>query len=312
MSHSPAPPIQVLSVNKSFVYHLKTVWLFTLSDIKTIIAPKTAFGIMSALSAEAFGIHPSSSKQGISGSLPKVAFWVWINLLPFAIANQRQQAAIKEDKINKPWRPMPSQRLSPNNARRLMLALYPIAFLASLYLGAVGQCISLMVLGHWYNDHGGSDSSIVTRNVINACGFISFGSGAMEVALGHHPFNALLGRWLLVIGAVVFSTCQIQDIYDQAGDRARGRRTVPLVLGDTRGRWTVAVPMVFWCCFCPWFWELDARGYVLPVALGSAVAIRTLTQKGVKEDRLTFLVWNIWLVAVYLLPWTKAYSGGSA
>ena len=31
-----------------------------------------------------------------------------------------------------------------------------------------------------------------------------------------------------------------------AGDRARNRRTLPLVLGDWIARWTIAVPVMIW------------------------------------------------------------------
>ena len=94
-----------------------------------------------------------------------VAFWTWINLLPFAIDNQRQPAAIAEDSLNRPWRPMPSNRLTQKQARQIMFTIYPVAGLTSLYAGGLHQCIPLMVLGYWYNDCGGADISCVVRKL---------------------------------------------------------------------------------------------------------------------------------------------------
>lgn len=49
-----------------------------------------------------------------------------------------------------------------------------------------------------------------------------------------------------VIGAVVVTTVQSQDMYDQAGDKIRARRTFPLVICDWSSRTSIAVSMAFW------------------------------------------------------------------
>ena len=54
-------------------------------------------------------------------------------------------------------------------------------------------------------------------------------------------------NWLGILGGVVVTTMQVQDLKDQAGDRARGRKTWPLVVGDSVSRrWLrVAFPASF-------------------------------------------------------------------
>ncbi|KAL8651747.1 MAG: hypothetical protein Q9210_003078 [Variospora velana] len=168
----------------SWIFHLRTIWLFTFSDLKTIVGPKTVFGLVNSLAAPEFGVGSSPEAASLLRRTVIVAVWTWINLLPFAIDNQRQPAAIAEDSVNKPWRPMPSKRLTEQRARQIMFALYPVAGLTSCYFGGLRQCIALVALGYWYNDRGGADSSFVVRNFINACGFVCYSSGAMEVALG--------------------------------------------------------------------------------------------------------------------------------
>ena len=294
---------------QSLTYDLYSIWLFTFSDLKTIVGPKTAFGSLSALSVSVFDIHPTPPTLWVLRRVLIVAFWTWINLLPFSIDNQRQPDAIKEDRLNKPWRPMPSGRLTGTEAKRLMFVLYAITLGTCIYLGGLKQCVVLMFLGYWYNDLGGADISPLTRNFINGCGFICYSSGAMEVALRSQlPASPLLIRWFAVIGVVVFSTVHTQDMYDQAGDSLRNRRTVPLVIGDGKARWTIAVAMSFWSVFCPWFWSLSLYGYLAPVVLGYTIAYRSLTKRSVKEDKMTFRIWNVWMIMVYTLPLVKCWS----
>ena len=288
-------------------YHIYTIWLFTRSDLKTIVIPSTIFGVVSVLTGPMLTTNPSPSILLISKRLPITAFWVWINLLPFAMDNQRQPDSIQEDSENKAWRPLPSKRLTSDQATFLMLASYVGAVLSSLYLGGIGQCVILIGLGHWYNDLKGADSNCIIRNLINACGYICFTSGALDVM--SNPAIAFLKpvayRWLFIIGLVILTTIQSQDLYDQAGDSLRKRRTVPLVIGDTAARCTVAIPLTMWSLFCPAFWQLGIGGFVPSVILGTIVVWRLFSKRTVKADRITFRIYNMWIVSLYVLPLVK-------
>ncbi|EPE24311.1 hypothetical protein GLAREA_08162 [Glarea lozoyensis ATCC 20868] len=156
---------------KPLPYHIYTIWLFTRSDLKTIVGPSTLFALVGLLSGPILTTNPSPLLFETAKRLPRALAWIWINLLPFNIDNQRQPNSIAEDLKNKAWRPLRSRRLSPEQATRLMLALYLLAFLSSLALGGVWQCIGLMALGYWYNDLHGGDRLYI-RNFINACGYI--------------------------------------------------------------------------------------------------------------------------------------------
>ena len=285
-----------------------SVWLFTFSDLKTIVFPQSTFGIATALSGSLLiETFPSNSLMVIS-RLPLVALWVWMNLLPFAINNQRQPKAIEEDKLNKPWRSMPSKRLTPGEAKTLMFITYSAAVVLSKYLGAVKPCVMLIIFGWVYNDLGGADKDPVVRNIINGLGYLSFAFGATIIASGHSIFNRVAYCWLLIIGAVVVTTVQLQDMADQEGDSMRGRRTVPLVYGDRPARWTIAIPVVFWSFVCPAFWS-SPFGFILPVVLGIIVSARVLTIRTLRADKLTFKLWNLWMMILYLIPLIKKCAG---
>lgn len=202
---------------------------------------------------------------------------------------------------------MPSLRLSGEAAKHLMVVFYCAAIVLSLVLGAAPQCLTLLALGYWYNDLQGADANFLVRNLINGCGFVCFSSGAMQVALGKRGSAIqLLWWWFIVIAGIVLTTVQTQDMYDQRGDAVRGRKTVPLVIGDDLARWSIAFPMAVWSWLCPWLWGSSLAGYVLPVVLGATVIVRTLRERSEKGDKVTFRWWNLWLVSVYLLPLIKA------
>ncbi len=289
---------------KLLPYHIYTIWLFTRSDLKTIVVPSTAFGIVCLLSGSLFTTNPSPLVFDVVKRIPVTAFWAWINLLPFTIDNQRQHDGIKEDTENKAWRPLPSNRLNPQQAKTTMLFFYLLAFLSSLYVGGLWQCIMLVGLGYWYNDRRGADDSCVTRNFINACGYVCFMSGTLQVAssCSFVSFSPLAYRWLLTLGLVIFTTIQSQDMYDQSGDRLRKRWTVPLVLGDTAARWTIAASVGIWSYTCPAFWTLDAKGFAATMILGITVIWRILAKRTVIDDKATFRIYNIWVLSLYLLP----------
>ena len=286
-----------------------TIWLFTFSDLKTIVGPSSAFGLLHALAASVFDIHPSPTWLAIVSRAPSVVFWTWLNLLPFTINNQRQPEAIDEDSVNKPWRPMPAKKITPLEAEQVIFVFRSVSFIASIYLGGIPQFFVLVLLDYWYNSWKGADSNCVIRNFINACGFVCYSSGAMEVAVGPPlSFQPTLVVWFIIIAAVIFSTVQTQDMYDQAGDKLRRRRTLPLVIGDTWSRWSIALPMLFWSCFVPWFWQSRFAEYVGSVILGTSVVYRTLSKRRVEDDKVTFRIWNAWLVSLYLLPFLRHYG----
>ena len=68
-------------------FHLITIWLFTFSDLKTIVGPTIFFGVFNAICASAFGMAPESHSS-IMCRFPYALLWVWTNLLPFAVDNQ--------------------------------------------------------------------------------------------------------------------------------------------------------------------------------------------------------------------------------
>ena len=198
----------------SILYDIHTIWLVTRNDLKSIVFPETAFGICSALSGPIITSNNSPNAISVLQRIPLVILWVWINVLIFDLANQRLPNSIIEDSINKAWRPIPSGRLTACQARRLLLAVLPIAILVTYYTGGMEETIVMNTLMYMYNDLGGADENFVVRNLINAAGFICYSAGAIRVACGHGEcsLNEKAYQWLAIIGGIVFSTLQMQDM----------------------------------------------------------------------------------------------------
>ncbi|KAF1948661.1 hypothetical protein CC80DRAFT_583646 [Byssothecium circinans] len=299
----PCPPqeVQVTVQERTLFFHLNTIWLITVNDLKSIVAPETAFGICSAL---ATSLTTNSSPQLVTvlSRLPHVILWNYLNVLLFDIANQRLPNSIVEDRVNKPWRPIPMGRLNEIEARRLLLGVLPVVFFASLWLGGVVETVALMVLTWMYNDLGAADEVYVVRNLVNAMGFMCYSAGSLNVAAGDYTLTPKAYTWLIVVGLIIFSTLSMQDLPDVVGDAVRGRMTAPLVHGDSIARYTIALPIFFWSVYCPWFFDASVLGYTCSVVVGGYLAFRILFNRGVANDKISWKLWCVWTMVLYGLP----------
>ena len=191
----------------------------------------------------------------------------------------------------------------------MLLSIPSILALTYFHLGSYEETVLLFCLNWMYNDLGGSDEDFVTRNLIIGAAYVLYGSGALRVAAAAnaegHTMNAMGYAWSGVVGAIIFTTMQVQDLKDQEGDRSRNRKTAPLILGDLFARWTVAIAIVGWSIFCPIFWRLTNVFAIIPLSLGLVVAVRVLCIRCVDADRITWKLWSYWLALIYAFPVVK-------
>lgn len=235
--------------------------------------------------------------------------WNWLNLVVFDLANQRFPDAVKEDALNKPWRPIPAGYITPKQMRQVLLASIPVVFGINRFFLGAWQATSLLFGLTWmYNDLKGGEEDWLLRKVIIGSAFALYNCGSLRVASGaDYSLHSGGIRWVAIIADVIFSTMHIQDLKDIAGDRARDRKSAPLVLGDGTARWTITVPLLAWSLICPLYLGVGLPIIILPVALGTYIALRTLWMRGPREDRKSWYLWAAWLVCLYVLPLAKGY-----
>ena len=131
------------------------------------------------------------------------------------------------DRINRPLRPLPAGRLSPNAARRqsLLLALAggALAFWLSPWHGLIALAVAALLAFYSL----ALKNSLLWGNVLVAfVGAIAFPYGALAAGgLGRSWIPALFA-FLFHLGREI-----VKDIEDVAGDQIRGERTLPLCWG---------------------------------------------------------------------------------
>ncbi|KAM7203904.1 UbiA prenyltransferase family [Rhypophila sp. PSN 637] len=279
------------------------LWSFIESDFVTFAVPSTAFGLFGALASSVLCDHdePSILPLQILRRMPLLLAFNVGNLLIVDLANQRIDGSVAEDKVNKPWRPIPQGKITTEQTRRVLLATIPVILALDYLLGVGKHGLMIAVLCWMYNDLGGSDEALV-REMCNAVAYGLFNSGSLAVAVRRPGLSPLGLAWTLVISGVILTTMQVQDLKDQAGDQLRGRKTICLWVGEWFSRITIAFFVCFWSCVCGYFWMLDPLASSLVGLVASAVSVRVLFFRSPKEDARTWKLWCFWHASLYCLP----------
>ncbi|KAL6861925.1 UbiA prenyltransferase family [Trichoderma novae-zelandiae] len=290
------------SLLSKILYIPYLIWEFTESNFPTFVIPNTTFGILGALAGSHLAEGQLPTLLQLAQRLPLVVAFNWYNVLIFDLANQRSHESVQEDLINKPWRPIPSGKITGDQTRRAMLVAVPVALALNYWLGVWREGVFIQILTWLYNDLRGGDE--VVRDLIISIAYGFFNHGSLRIALGTQ--QAAVNReglaWTLIVSGVILTTMQVQDLKDQEGDRTRGRNSVPLLLGDRFSRIFIAVSIVAWSCVCPTFWKLSPLGYITPVAVGGATVASVLLRKNPKADNQSWRMWCFWTMCLYSSP----------
>ncbi|KAI0384997.1 hypothetical protein F5Y04DRAFT_268981 [Hypomontagnella monticulosa] len=284
------------------LYHLHTVYLFSRDNIKDIICIGFVFGTLNSLVAPLFSMGPPLSFNRVPFASYKMLLWSWSNLFLFNLHNQRHPSSISEDVLNKPWRPIPAGRITSAQATRLMYLMYPITLLISLEVGGLGPCILEAFCCLWYNEWGGAANPFL-KNLLNGLGFAWFLSGPFEVATGH---SILAGNDKAVIWVAILTYFRDMD-----GDRAAGRNTVPLVIGDKVARIVVLLGVAGWTGAACWYWEVSWIESLIPWASGGLMVGNLFYNRSREGDSFSWKLFPAWLLSLFLLPVISGWNGGN-
>jgi 4-hydroxybenzoate polyprenyltransferase len=225
--------------------------------------------------------------------------WVTLVTISFSISNQRLPSSIREDSLNKPWRPIPSQLITPQRASTLLMISNIIGLGFSWTVGAHKLYLVQMVVSYLYNDKGGGDSHYVIRDSLNGIGLTTWAFGATSAAKGA---DIAFSRPDLLAGIAMIlaiaTTNGIQDFRDLYGDRKCGRGTLPLLVGETKARYILAIIISSWS-----FGIVIILGLPLfstQTILGTIIAVRLVYLRERKSDKVTTELWYGWSATLLL------------
>lgn len=291
--------------NNAITYHLNTVWLFAYEQLFDAVIPCGMFGIAGALSSDTLDL-PTIHFVDVLQRMPQVIFWLWLVILQCCIHNQRHPNSINEDAINKPWRPLPAERISIRNTGYLLLLVYLFAGAFSYWLGLLPLLVLYTMLVIVYNDFGASDHSGLSRAILNGAGFFCFYYGTLHIAVGHgQPLSEKAYHWVAIMVLIFSTTIHAQDFRDKKGDHARGRKTIITAIGEVGARWSVVFMVLFWSLATPVWFGIGWKGMIVPGILGSVVIALTLMgihRKDPGLDAVMYRFWGVWMLSFSLMP----------
>jgi len=282
-----------MGTDATVLFHLRTAYLFVRSDIKTILIPVSGFAFM-------VSDHDISPARAIL-----VPIWVLTHL--FLIDIDNQSLSFEEDKLNKPWRPLPSERIKASTAKFISKALNLICLLVSWLIGGRElMIISAMFCGLVYSyDHLLLNGHYFWKNIINGFGYAVLEMGATTVLNGSVPRQPNIILALVLSWAVICTTVHVQDLADIEGDRLMGRQTVAIYLGQNVTRTSIAIFLFLWSLILPRIWGVNPNVGVLYISLGIFLGIHIFFLRQKTSDERSFRIYNVWLMLVHLLAITR-------
>ncbi|KAI0269615.1 hypothetical protein BGY98DRAFT_1013262 [Russula aff. rugulosa BPL654] len=245
-------------------YHIRTLLLFTKSDLKTVIPPVTLFAAAAA---------PSCSLS----RLPHALLWLWLHALQSHFSSRRAHLR---------WMMIPI-------CLALSAVYGPRTMIASL-------CGSLYMLV--YNDGGGARAHWLVRNALNAIGYGTAEAGTtLVICQREREIDSIAYIAIVLSAGIILTTIHTQDYRDAWGDAAAGRVTLPIAY-PTLSRPVTALLLITWSWIVSRTWRLDdiTAGFMGVLAL--IVGVSFVARTDVRADTISSHLYNVWLCAIYMLP----------
>ncbi|KAK5948933.1 hypothetical protein OHC33_010019 [Knufia fluminis] len=196
---------------------------FVRRDLGTGLLPVPTFTIASLL-------YRSAPRDEIVVQTALAFVYGYLYLYTFVVANQID--GVKEDKINKPDRPIASG-LTSLDAAKLRWVVLTIVYLAYSYLLGVEKWTVLWILTTIAHNFLGFSNFGPTKDGCMGAGCIAQLMAAWTI--GGAPAEMGWG-WVKYITLYMCWPIPLQDLRDVPGDKAQGRKTTPILMGDLPGK----------------------------------------------------------------------------
>src|SRR3954463_10041044 len=241
----------------------------------TLVAPALGFASGAATAA---GAAPPESWS------PALLIYPFIGLVMAAVLNAASNALnqiydFEIDRINKPRRPLPSGRLSLQNAWAFTFITYAIALALAWFVSPAGrhQCFWIVVVATIITILYSAPPFRTKRLGIWANVTIAIPRGVLLKVAGWSAVKTIAGAEPWYIGAIfglfLLGATTTKDFADMDGDRRGGCRTLPIQYGVRRAAWMISPSFVVPFLMIPagaWlhvltgnFWLLQILGAVM-------------------------------------------------
>jgi 4-hydroxybenzoate polyprenyltransferase len=294
--------------NNHVLYHVYTLWLFNVSDLENSVYPHMAFSFFNYTSGliidSSTAVTKAPSAQALILRLSVVVIWLWLHLLVATLSNQRLETSIFEDALNKPWRPIPSKRITPESTRRLLIVTVLLSSMLSYVLHVYSTSLTIMTLIWLYNDIGVADDHWILRNTINSAAILSWGAGATWILIEERDAKLTPKgmKWFTLLFCIMATTLQAQDLRDIEGDKAKGRQTLPIAWSPKVTRWSAAGFIILWSIFAPMLWDCRFLGFSVVIGWGVGLAGHLTWTEGQRNSKISFTGWCVWMILLFALP----------
>lgn len=267
-------------------------WQFIKGDIAATIIPGLLFMI------GAWSNQPSSFSDLLLG-LGQGLLYFLLSVVTFCVSNQI--IGLEEDRLNKPSRPLVTGAISYRGAQYRWVVSMVLLSLCGWWFGVLNWALLWQVCTILHNFVGFS-KHWSTKYLLTGVGLTAELAAAWQLVT---PLTPLAWRWLLVLGSAWILLCPVQDLRDITGDRATGRKTIPIVFGEIVSRVMLSVgfsllPLVIhFALMMPagnsWnlmLWDLGQA------VVSFIIAARIIFYRTPQMDRHTYMLFTYWYCLV--------------
>jgi 4-hydroxybenzoate polyprenyltransferase len=212
----------------------------------TLVAP--ALGFVSG-AATAYGAAPREAWHA------DLILYPLIGALMAAVLNAGNNALnqiydLEIDRVNKPKRPLPSERLSPGDAWVFTWVTYAIALVLAWMVAPEGrhECFWLVVLAVICTYIYSVPPLRTKKHGVWANVTIAIPRGVLLKVAGWSSVKTIVGLEPWYIGAIfglfLLGASTTKDFADMEGDARGGCRTLPIIYGVRRAAWIISPSFV--------------------------------------------------------------------
>lgn len=243
--------------------------------------------------------------------LRTIAFSVlYFSLYIYSFCLSNQIVGFDEDRVNKPDRVLPSGTISMRGARNrwfISMLIFPLMGFALGGFALLRWAVAWQVIFLSYN-HLGLHRHWFTKNVV----FITLGTLVQLAAAWElvSPLTLASWQWIAVVSVAFGVTLHIQDLRDVEGDRAVGRHTLPVAIGQSATRRVMAIAIALLPILCHFFLFSMAKPSVSIACcevglsvLNAIVSVRLIRKTSISDDHCTYMLHTYWFCAVLAAAW---------